>query len=109
MVMIPCFLPCSVLISCVLPDALPAALQSPGETASAKVVHSHVRPRKEEDHQGNDLHGVVTTTALLQLPALERPEDHLQEVDTPCTCCFPGLCLHVTFSPGMPACISAWP
>lgn len=65
---------------CVLLDALPAALQSPGETAPAEVVHSHVRTWKEEDHQGNDLHGVVTTTALLQLPSLERPEDHLQEV-----------------------------
>lgn len=124
----------TVLISCVSPDALPAALQSPGETAPAEVVHSHVRPRKEENHQGNDLHGVVTTAALLQLPALERPEDHLQEVGTPCTYCLPGLCLHVhedprrcgklhfpqlflatcvltfsvTFSPGTPVCSSAW-
>lgn len=65
---------------CVLLDALPAALQSPGEAASSEVVHAHGRAREEEDHQGHDLHGVGTATAFLQLPALERPEDYLQEV-----------------------------
>lgn len=61
-------------------DALPAALQSPGEAASAEVVHTHVGARQEEDRQGHDHHGVGTATTHLQLPALERPEDYLQEV-----------------------------
>lgn len=67
-------------MSALLSDALPAALQPPGETASAEVVHPDVRAREEEDRQGHDLHGVGTTAALLQLPALERLEDCLQEV-----------------------------
>lgn len=67
-------------MSALLSDALPAALQPPRETASAEVVHPDVRAREEEDHQGHDLHGVGTTAALLQLPALERLEDCLQEV-----------------------------
>lgn len=71
---------------CVLLDALPAALQSPGEAASSEVVHAHGRAREEKDHQGHDLHGVGTATAFLQLPALERPEDYLQEVGAAPTC-----------------------
>ena len=55
----------SALRACVSLDALPAALQSSRETASAEVVHSHVRAGEEEDHPGHDLHGVVTTTPLL--------------------------------------------
>lgn len=61
-------------------DALPAPLQSPGEAPSAEVVHTHIRSGEEEDHQGYDHHGVGTATTLLQLPALERLEDYLQEV-----------------------------
>lgn len=66
-------------MSALLSDALPAALQSSRETTSAEVVHPDVRAREEEDRQGHDLHGVGATAALLQLPALERLEDCLQE------------------------------
>lgn len=69
-------------------DALPAALQSPGEAAPAEVVHGDDGSGKEKDHQGNDHHCVGTATTFLQLPAVERPEDHLQEVTHS-----PGVCL----------------
>lgn len=58
-------------------DALHAALQSPGEAASAEVVHVHVGTWEEEDHQGHDHHGAGTATPLLQLHAVERPKDCL--------------------------------
>lgn len=61
-------------------DAIPAALQSPRKASSAEMVPAYLRAREEEDHQGNDHHGVGTTATHLQLPALERPQDYLQEV-----------------------------
>lgn len=59
------WLPLSLCAVSPLLDALPAALQSPGEAASAEVVHAHVRAGEEEDHQGHDRHGVGTATTLL--------------------------------------------
>ena len=61
-------------------DALPAALQSPGEAASAEVVHTHPGAGEEEDHQGHDCHGAGTETQNMQLPALDGLEGCLQEV-----------------------------
>lgn len=55
----------SDLILCVLSAALPAALQSPGEAASAEVVHANDGAGEEEDHPGHDHHGVSTATTLL--------------------------------------------
>lgn len=61
-------------------DAIPAAVQSPGQTPSAEMVHAHVGSREEEDHQGDDHHGVGAAATYLQLPPMERSEDYLQEV-----------------------------
>lgn len=64
----------------VLSDPLPVAVQSAGEAAVAEVVHTPIRARKEEGDPGHDSDGVGPSTTHLQLPAVEGPEDCLQEV-----------------------------
>lgn len=61
-------------------DAFPAAVQSAGEAAASEMVCTYIGPREEEGDSGHDDVGIVTSSAYLQLPPVEGPQDHLQEV-----------------------------
>lgn len=63
------------------PDALPVAVQPTGEAAIAEMVHANIGAGEEEGDPRHDDVGAGPSTALLQLPPVERPEDRLQEVD----------------------------
>lgn len=63
------------------PDALPVAVQSTGEAAIAEMVHANTGAGEEEGDPRHVDVGAGPSTALLQLPPVERPEDRLQEVD----------------------------
>lgn len=62
------------------PDAVPAAVQPPGEAAAAEVVHAADGAGEEEGDPGHDHAGAGPSASLLQLPAVEGPEDRLPEV-----------------------------
>lgn len=61
-------------------DALPVAVQPAGEAAAAEMVHAGGRAGEEEGDPGHDGAGAAQARALLQLPAVEGPENRLQEV-----------------------------
>lgn len=64
------------------PDALPVAVQPAGEAATAEMVHTDNGAGEEEGDPGHDDVSAEPSTAFLQLPPVERPEDRLQEVAT---------------------------
>lgn len=74
------------------PDALPVAVQPAGEAAAAEMVHAIHRPGEEEGGPGHDDVSVGPSTAFLQLPPMEGPQDRLQEVPTRDTAAFFHLC-----------------
>lgn len=63
-------------------DALPAAIQPAGEAAAAEMVHADGRAGEKEGDPRHDDAGAAQAGPLLQLPAVERPKNRLQEVPT---------------------------
>lgn len=56
-------------------DSLLVAVQQAGKATSAKVVHANNRSGEEEGDPGHDDDGLGPSVALVQLPAMERPQD----------------------------------
>lgn len=54
-------------------DTLPVAVQPAGEAAAAEMVHADVRAGEKEGDPRHDDAGAAQASALLQLPAVERP------------------------------------
>lgn len=64
-------------------DALPVALQPAGKAATSEVVYATCGTGEKKSGPWHDPNGVGPPTSLLQLPALEGPENCLQEVPKP--------------------------
>lgn len=67
---------------CPSSDALPVAVQPAGEAAAAEMVHADGRAGEKEGGPRHDDAGAAQACALLQLPAVERSKNRLQEVAT---------------------------
>lgn len=63
-------------------DAVPVAVQSPGETTAAEVVYTDDRAGEEEGGPRYVDVSAGPPATLLQLPPLERHENRLQKVAT---------------------------
>lgn len=69
-------------------DAFPVAVQSAGEATTAEMVHTTGRPGEEEGDPRHDAVSAGSSTAFLQLPPMDGPQDCLQEVPTTDTAVF---------------------